>query len=90
MKTRSVYTRQLAVEGKTVQEVDEFTYFGCEMQKDCEISHENRIRIGKTADTFRCMRKVWNENGMSLRTNGSCSISLSSSYSYLGVTRGKI
>ena len=51
-----------------LQEINNFLYLGYEIRKDGNIRYEVSIRIGKAGATFRNMEKVWNEDGMSLRT----------------------
>lgn len=68
MKIRTQDTSQIIIEGETLQEVEKFVYLGCEMRNDGDIRNEVGIRIGKAGAAFRNMVKVWNENGMSLRT----------------------
>ena len=56
------------IEEAAVREVDKFVYLGCELQKDGDIRNEINIRIGKASVAFRDLSRVWNENGISLRT----------------------
>ena len=68
MKIRIEDTESFVIEGENIQEVDKFVYLGCEVRKDGNIRNEVGIRIGKACAAFKNMEKVWNENGMLLRT----------------------
>ena len=59
---------KVAIEGETLQEVDELTYLGCEIRKEDDIRHKVSISIGKAGAALRNSGKVWSEDGMSLRT----------------------
>ena len=67
MMIRTEDTSQVVIEDKILEEV-KFAYLGCAVRKDGDIRNEVGIRIGKAGAAFRNMEKVWNENGMSLRT----------------------
>ena len=68
MKIRIEDTESVVIENEIIQEVDKFVYLGCEVRKDGNIRNEVGIRIGKACAAFKNMEKVWNENGISLRT----------------------
>ena len=68
MNVRTNDNRPVIIENEPLQEVDKFVYLGCEIRKDGDIRNEVSIRIGKAGAAFRNMEKVWNEDGMSLRT----------------------
>ena len=68
MKVRTNDNSQVTIGNEPLQEVDKFVYLGCQISKDGDIRNEIGIRIGKAGAAFRNMEKVWNEDGMSLRT----------------------
>ena len=68
MNVRINDNRPIIIGNEPLQEVDKFVYLGCEIRKDGDIRNEVSIRIGKAGAAFRNMEKVWNEDGMSLRT----------------------
>ena len=68
MKVRTEDTNHVVIEDETIQNVEKFVYLGCQVRRDGDIRNEVGIRIGKAGAAFRNMERVWNENGMSLRT----------------------
>ena len=68
MKVRTNDNSQVTIGNEPLQEVDKFVYLGCQISKDGDIRNEIGIRIGKAGAAFKNMEKVWNEDGMSLRT----------------------
>ena len=68
MKIRTEDESDVVIEDERIREVEKFVYLGCEVRKDGDIRNEVGIRIGKAGAAFRNMERVWNENGMTLRT----------------------
>ena len=68
MKIKNEEAGNVMIEDESIQEVEKFVYLGCEVRKDGDIRNEVGIRIGKAGAAFRNMERVWNENGISLRT----------------------
>ena len=61
-------TSQIMIENKPLKKVENLVYLGCEIRKDGDIRNEVGIRNGKAGAAFKNMEKIWNEDGMSLRT----------------------
>ena len=68
MSMRTSDRRQVSIENEPIRGVEKFVYLGSEIWKDGDIRNEVGIRIGKAGAAFRNMEKVWNEDGISLRT----------------------
>ena len=68
MKIRIEDTYNVLIEDENIQEVEKSVYLGCEVRKDLNIRNEVGIRIVKAGAAFRNIEKIWNENGVSLRT----------------------
>ena len=49
------------------EEVDKFTYLGCELRKDGDVRNEINIRIDKTSAAFKGLSIKWTKNCISIK-----------------------
>ena len=68
MKIRIDDASNVFIEDESIQEEEGFVYLGYEVRKDGDIRNRVGIKIGNAVAAFRNWERVWNENGMSLRT----------------------
>ena len=68
MKVRTDDASNVIIEDESIQEVEKFVYLGCEVRKDGDIRKEVGITIDKAGAAFKNMERVWNKNGVCLRT----------------------
>ena len=68
MKMRSSGTQRIKIDNTDINEVDKFTYLGCEISRDGNVRNEVNIRIGKAGAAFRMLNNVWNAHNISLST----------------------
>ena len=59
---------EIQLDGKTVEEVDHFTYLGGCVERDGDIKREVSIRIAKAAAAFKSLNNVWSSKIVSLKT----------------------
>ena len=50
----------MIIDDTYLEEVEKFTYLGCEIRNDGDERNEVGIRIGKVGGAFRMLDKIWN------------------------------
>ena len=68
MKIRIDDASNVFIEDESIQEEEGFVYLGYEVRKDGDIRKEVGITIDKAGAAFKNMERVWNKNGVCLRT----------------------
>ena len=55
----------ITLNGNDIEKVNNFTYLGCYISNDGNITKEVKIRIAKTAAIFRKLNAIWKSNNIS-------------------------
>ena len=59
---------RVTIDGRPVEEVEDFCYLGSTLTVDSGCDKEIRIRIGKANAAFGKLEKIWKCNGCSVKT----------------------
>ena len=75
--------KKIVVDGIQLDNVEKFTYLGCNMTYDLDCRKEVTVRVAKATGMLQAMEKIWKSKAISLRTKLSClHISIFSSMLY--------
>ena len=68
MKVKTESTANIKVEGKSLEEVDTFTYLGSGVGTTGGTEEDIKARIGKARGAFVMLNKIWKDRTISLNT----------------------
>ena len=68
MKVKTESTANIKVEGKSLEEVDTFTYLGSGVGTTEGTEEDIKARIGKARGAFVMLNKIWKDRAISLNT----------------------
>ena len=61
-------TRRQSIDGNLLENVEQFTYLGCNMTYELENMRKVRTRLAKATTTLKALEKVWRSKHIEIET----------------------
>jgi len=68
MRTNTTNNNLIRVNGKTLEDVEEFVYLGSKLSLDGDCHLEINARISKASQAYAMLRSIWRANSLSVHT----------------------